>query len=74
MSSFGGSPFRLHVGLGEAMAIKELEIRWPSGKTQRFQNLKSDNFYQIAEDAKTPVITQRKRFQFATSKQLHSHH
>jgi hypothetical protein len=75
VSSFGGSAFRLHIGLGDARKIKELEIRWPaSGKTQRFQNVKADDFYQIAEDARTPVRVRRKPFQFATTKKSPSHH
>ena len=41
--SFGGSPFRLHVGLGQATAIEEVEINWPtSGQTQRLKNLPLD--------------------------------
>ncbi|MEJ7709698.1 MAG: ASPIC/UnbV domain-containing protein [Pyrinomonadaceae bacterium] len=32
--SFGDSPFRLHVGLGDALAVDEIEILWPvTGKT-----------------------------------------
>ena len=75
VSSFGGSPFRLHVGLGDATAINEVEIRWPkSGKTQRFQNLKADSFYRVSEDAAKPMATTHKRFSFAaTPKQPHAH-
>ncbi len=66
VSSFGGSPFRLHIGLGDATAIKELEVRWPApGKTQRFQNLKMDSFYQLTEDAAQPVALKRKPVSFA---------
>ena len=51
--SFGGSPFRLHVGLGQATAIEEVEINWPtSGQTQRWKNLPLDRFYRVVEGEK----------------------
>ncbi|HXU12394.1 MAG TPA: ASPIC/UnbV domain-containing protein, partial [Candidatus Binatia bacterium] len=29
--SFGSSPLRLEIGLGDALGIERVEIRWPSG-------------------------------------------
>src|SRR6185503_11359624 len=35
VSSFGGSPHRQEIGLGDATAITRLEIRWPGAKAQQ---------------------------------------
>ena len=29
----------LHFGLGQALAISKLEVHWPSGQVQEFNNL-----------------------------------
>lgn len=60
--SFGGSPFRLHVGLGQAAAIEEVEINWPtSGQTQHWKNLPLDRFYRVVEgEKKFSELTQKK--------------
>jgi hypothetical protein len=40
---------RLHFGLGKDTSIKNLEVRWPSGLVQNFQNVSSDRIYEITE-------------------------
>ena len=40
---------RLHFGLGSSPSIKNLEVRWPSGLIQNFQNLSSDAIYALTE-------------------------
>jgi hypothetical protein len=40
---------RLHFGLGNNTSISKLEIRWPSGLIQNFQDLSSDVIYEITE-------------------------
>ena len=40
---------RVHFGLGAATKVDVLEIRWPSGKVERLQNLAADKFYSILE-------------------------
>jgi len=40
---------RLHFGLGRSTSIKNLEVRWPSGLVQSFQNLSPDAIYKITE-------------------------
>jgi hypothetical protein len=50
VSSFGHTPLRQEVGLGQAVAVEEIEIRWPSGKTQIFQNCPLDTLVEIRED------------------------
>ena len=60
--SFGDSPFRLHIGLGQATSLKEVEIRWPAGTVQRWQNVAMEQTYRIREDAKNPVVIPLKQF------------
>ena len=40
---------RLHFGLGAAEKIDSVEIRWPSGATEKLQNLPADAIYTITE-------------------------
>ena len=39
----------IHFGLGDDSEILELTVLWPSGTTQRFQNLEVDRFYTVHE-------------------------
>jgi hypothetical protein len=43
---------RVHFGLGSAKKIDRMEIRWPSGSTQIFQDLQCDRFYLAKEGEK----------------------
>jgi tetratricopeptide (TPR) repeat protein len=43
------SQLRQHFGLGPHTRIDSLEIRWPSGLTQNFQNLDANQILQITE-------------------------
>ncbi len=50
--SFGASPLRQEVGLGDARSIRSLEIQWPAtGRTQRVFELDMDRAYRIREGA-----------------------
>ena len=40
---------RVHFGLGSATKVDRLEIRWPSGRVEKLQNLAADQFYSILE-------------------------
>jgi len=53
VSSFGGSPFLQRIGLGDATAIERLEIAWPSGRKQVFEDVPLDARLRIREDAET---------------------
>ena len=44
------SDFRLHFGLGQASKADVIEIRWPSGATQRFENVQANQVVTIRED------------------------
>jgi enediyne biosynthesis protein E4 len=40
---------RLHFGLGPSATINRIEVRWPSGLKQQFQNVAADAIYEINE-------------------------
>ena len=47
---FGASPLRVHLGLGDAQRISELEIRWPTtGTKQVFRDVPADRVLEIKE-------------------------
>ncbi len=51
VSSFGGSPFRQEIGLGDAVAIDRVEITWPtSGHHQRLTGVLLDSMILVRED------------------------
>jgi hypothetical protein len=63
VSSFGGSPSRQEIGLGDALAIQSVEIRWAaSGIQQSFTNLELDSFYELTEGADTPRKLMPKKY------------
>jgi hypothetical protein len=39
----------MHFGLGNATKLDLLEVRWPSGKVEAFNDLEADKFYSILE-------------------------
>jgi hypothetical protein len=43
---------RVHFGLGGDTRIKEIELRWPSGRIQVLQNVKADQVLKIIESEK----------------------
>ena len=47
--SFGANPLEQHIGLGSAQEVRRLEIHWPSGGTQLFENLPADHLVRITE-------------------------
>ncbi|OLD66102.1 MAG: hypothetical protein AUI47_00705 [Acidobacteria bacterium 13_1_40CM_2_68_5] len=53
--SFGCSPLRQHIGLGDARSITEVRVTWPtSGIVQTFRDVAMDAFYRVKEDE--PVL------------------
>lgn len=40
---------RVLVGLGKNTSLKSVEIRWPSGKAQKLENLSIDRYHQVLE-------------------------
>ncbi len=59
------SDMRVHFGLGSVTKLDSIEIRWPSGLTEKFDNLAVDKIHTIKEgtgvkvkpDAKPPMVT-----------------
>jgi len=49
------SAFRVHIGLADQKIIEQVEIRWPSGARQIFQNLEADRIYKIVEGKPKPL-------------------
>jgi hypothetical protein len=43
------SDLRLHFGLGSAATIDKLEVLWPAGQTQTFQNIAANQFYKLKQ-------------------------
>jgi hypothetical protein len=50
-SSFGGNPLRQTVGLGAAESVERLEVRWPAGTTEVFEDVPSERCFRIVEGA-----------------------
>jgi tetratricopeptide (TPR) repeat protein len=67
--SFGASPLRQHIGLGNSAKIANLEIWWPaSGTRQNFANVGTDQFIEIKEFAKDYTKPERKPFRIGNPK------
>ena len=43
----------VHVGLGVASQVEQIQIRWPSGIQQQFDNLKANQLLIITEGQST---------------------
>jgi enediyne biosynthesis protein E4 len=43
------SDLRANFGLGDAKVISSIDVNWPSGAHQTFQNVPADHFYQLTE-------------------------
>jgi len=61
--SFGCSPLRQQIGLGDARSIAGIEIYWPvTGKTQRLPGVPLDRFYKIREGDRAATPWELPRF------------
>ncbi len=68
--SFGSSPLRQEIGLGNATAITAVEIFWPvSDFHQRLTGFALDHAYRIQEDNSQPISWALKRIEFGLSPQ-----
>jgi tetratricopeptide (TPR) repeat protein len=54
-SYLSASDGRLHFGLGRLRKIERLEVTWPSGRVDRFENLATDTGYLLTEGDDVPV-------------------
>jgi hypothetical protein len=75
--SFGASPLRQEMGLGQAQSIARVEIFWPrTGRTQVVTGLEMDRFYKVKEDQAqaTPWDLKSFRLDTKTGEPHHHHH
>jgi hypothetical protein len=52
---------RVHFGLGAAAKIDWVEVRWPSGLLEKFENVGVDAVRTIKEGTGAPAITATKK-------------
>jgi hypothetical protein len=72
--SFGANPLRQELGLGQAKAISEVEIFWPTSRTtQKLGGLSMDSCYTITEGNDQPVRFELKPFKLPSGNG-HQHH
>ena len=57
--SFGASSLQQEIGLGDATAIGAVEVRWPSGRVDRWRDLALDRKYRLEEGAPLAVAPER---------------
>jgi hypothetical protein len=73
--SFGASPLRQEIGLGEADAIARVEIFWPaSGKTQVIDGLQRDRCYRVKEGETGATEVRLKAWAWPESGAGHANH
>ncbi len=66
--SFGANPLRAEIGLGDATAIRSIEIFWPTtGVTQTLPGVERDQFYTVTEGESAAKPWAVKRFSFDSS-------
>ena len=47
---------RVFIGFGEAGAVRSLEVRWPAGSVQRFEELKPGFLYRLIEGKAVEIV------------------
>jgi len=73
-TSFGDTPFEQHIGLGQARAIKQIEIQWPAGSRQILSGLAVDSMYQLREGAAHATLRNIKPFAYqSAASHMHQH-
>jgi len=55
------SDMRVHFGLGAATKIDSVEVRWPSGLVERFENLKVDAIQTVTEGSGSALPVEAKK-------------
>jgi enediyne biosynthesis protein E4 len=61
-SYYSQNDFRLHFGLGRASQVDRVEVSWPSGVKESFQNLPANHLFVLQE---TKGILERRKFQLS---------
>ena len=55
------SDMRVHFGLGSSTKVNSVQIRWPSGLQEHFDNLPADSIHTLKEGSGTPVASDAKK-------------
>jgi len=55
------SDMRVHFGLGSATKVNSVQIRWPSGLQEHFDNLPADSIQTLKEGSGTPAALEQKK-------------
>ena len=55
------SDMRVHFGLGSSTKVDSVQIRWPSGLTERFENLTVDSIHPLKEGSGTAIPSEAKK-------------
>lgn len=72
--SFGASPLRQEIGLGQATAIHRIEILWPAtGQKQVLKGIPMDRFYKVREGASAAQPWTQKKFSISPGNATHAH-
>jgi len=73
--SFGTSSLQQEIGLGQARAIRAVEITWPAtGKVQVFRNMKMDRILRIREGSPDVLPVRVKKLNFAAASPAPAEH
>jgi hypothetical protein len=56
LSYLSSNDLRVHFGLGGLDKADSLEIRWPSGLTERIENIRADQVLKL-EEGKSPALS-----------------
>jgi hypothetical protein len=66
--SFGSNPLMQHIGIGQAIVLKSIEIKWPgSNSVQQFHDVLADQHIVLKEGSSTVTTIKHKRVDFTTS-------
>ena len=69
--SFGASPFRQHIGLGQASVVSRMEIKWPSGGVLVIDGpIEMDRSYQLTEGETSLRVWEIPKIQFKLGQSL----
>ncbi|OLB93963.1 MAG: hypothetical protein AUI02_05935 [Acidobacteria bacterium 13_2_20CM_2_57_12] len=58
-SYMSNNDMRVHFGLGSASKVDSVQVRWPSGLVERFENLPVDAVHTLKEGSGTPTERQK---------------
>jgi hypothetical protein len=58
-SYISNNDIRVHFGLGTASKLAAVEVRWPSGLTESFSNLRVDSITTLKEGSGEPLVASR---------------